>query len=49
MSLPRIGEEFGGRDHTTVIHACDKISEDIKANPETRRIVNELKRNITGN
>lgn len=49
MSLPRIGEEFGGRDHTTVIHAYDKIEEEITTNPETRRIVNELKRNITGN
>jgi chromosomal replication initiator protein len=48
MSLPRIGEEFGGRDHTTVIHACDKITEEIDTNPETRRIVNELKRNIAG-
>ena len=30
MSLPKIGEEFGGRDHTTVIHAYEKISEFIK-------------------
>ena len=26
-SLPEIGEAFGGRDHTTVLHACRKISE----------------------
>ncbi|MGI0015805.1 MAG: helix-turn-helix domain-containing protein, partial [Nitrososphaera sp.] len=26
-SLPRIGEEFGGRDHTTVIHACQRVRE----------------------
>jgi len=26
-SLPEIGESFGGRDHTTVIHACRKINE----------------------
>lgn len=32
-SLPKIGEEFGGRDHTTVIHACEKIAEDIKNDP----------------
>jgi chromosomal replication initiator protein len=48
MSLPKIGDEFGGRDHTTVIHAFDKITEDIEANPETRRAVSELKRNILG-
>ena len=48
LSLPKIGEEFGGRDHTTVIHACDKISKDIESNPETRRAVEELKKTITG-
>jgi len=32
-SLPKIGEEFGGRDHTTVIHACEKIADDIKSDP----------------
>jgi chromosomal replication initiator protein len=48
LSLPRIGEEFGGRDHTTVIHAIQKIEEDIRLNPEVKRTVEELKRNITG-
>ena len=26
-SLPEIGDHFGGRDHTTVIHACRKVKE----------------------
>ena len=44
-SLPKIGEEFGGRDHTTVIHACDKIIEELKVNPE----IEEAVKVITGN
>ncbi len=31
-TVSRIGLEFGGRDHSTVIHACDKITEDLKTN-----------------
>jgi chromosomal replication initiator protein len=27
LSLPEIGEAFGGRDHTTVLHACKRIKE----------------------
>ncbi|MEN3186333.1 MAG: chromosomal replication initiator protein DnaA [Atribacterota bacterium] len=34
LSLPSIGEEFGGRDHTTVLHAYEKIKGDIKSNPQ---------------
>ncbi len=48
MSLPKIGDEFGGRDHTTVMHACDKISGDMDSNSEIRRAVEELRRNIIG-
>ncbi|MCX7843332.1 MAG: chromosomal replication initiator protein DnaA [Clostridia bacterium] len=48
MSLPKIGEEFGGRDHTTVIHAFEKILEDMESNPEMRRSVDEIKRNLLG-
>ncbi len=33
-SYPSIGEKFGGRDHTTVIHSCEKIGQDLLTNPE---------------
>lgn len=48
MSLPQIGSEFGGRDHTTVMHAFSKISENVDNDYEVRRTVEELKRNIAG-
>ncbi|AVX19220.1 MULTISPECIES: chromosomal replication initiator protein DnaA [Carboxydocella] len=41
-SLPKIGEEFGGRDHTTVLHACEKIANDINTDAEVKGIVQEL-------
>ncbi|HHU82821.1 MAG TPA: chromosomal replication initiator protein DnaA [Firmicutes bacterium] len=41
-SLPKIGEEFGGRDHTTVIYACDKIREQMNKDPSFNRIVQDL-------
>lgn len=41
-SLPKIGEEFGGRDHTTVIHAYEKIQNAIKEDPEVDRIIKTL-------
>lgn len=33
ISYPLIGQKLGGRDHTTVIHSCEKIKEDIKSDP----------------
>jgi chromosomal replication initiator protein len=41
-SLPNIGQEFGGRDHTTVIHACDKIKECIINNAEIEDTVKKI-------
>lgn len=41
-SLPQIGSEFGGRDHTTVIHACDKIQSAIKMDPALQVTIREL-------
>lgn len=43
MSLPKIGEIFGGRDHTTVIHAHEKIKKDLKTNPELQTTINHIK------
>ena len=43
QSFPRIGQEFGGRDHSTVIHACDKIEEDLKINSQLKEIINEIR------
>ncbi|MDK2919578.1 MAG: chromosomal replication initiator protein [Candidatus Petromonas sp.] len=48
LSLPKIGEEFGGRDHTTVIHAYDKISQDIISNNEIKEKIEHIKKEIQG-
>jgi chromosomal replication initiator protein len=43
FSLPKIGENFGGRDHTTVMHACDKVRTDIKKNTDLKSAINQIK------
>jgi len=42
-SLPRIGNEFGGKDHTTVIHAYDKIAAALKTDPDLQQAIGDLK------
>ncbi|NLW41173.1 MAG: chromosomal replication initiator protein DnaA [Tissierellia bacterium] len=48
LSLPKIGDEFGGRDHTTVIHAYDKISNDMANDEEFKKRIDKLIQNIKG-
>lgn len=48
-SLPRIGEMFGGRDHTTVIHAHDKISKERNADAKLSNTIKELIKKIENN
>ncbi|MGE5372930.1 MAG: chromosomal replication initiator protein DnaA [Solirubrobacterales bacterium] len=45
-SLPQIGQSFGGRDHTTVIYACDKVATELKSDAVLYRIINDLKRKL---
>jgi chromosomal replication initiator protein len=42
LSLPKIGHEFGGRDHTTVLHGCDKIANELKNNLKLQQEIANL-------
>ncbi|MFS8664274.1 MAG: chromosomal replication initiator protein DnaA [Limnochordales bacterium] len=46
-SLPAIGEEFGGRDHTTVLHACEKIKAQLATDPSLAATLKELQAQIS--
>jgi len=45
-SLPKIGDEFGGRDHTTVMHACEKILNDKTRDPQLNQTIQMLIKRI---
>ena len=47
-SLPRIGQEFGGKDHTTVMHACEKIEEALTNDQKLQTDIAILKSEIKG-
>lgn len=42
LSLPKIGEEFGGKDHTTVIYSCEKITELQRSDPGIAQTLRQL-------
>ncbi len=42
LSLPKIGEQFGGKDHTTVIYSCEKVADLQRTDPEVAQILRQL-------
>ncbi len=46
-SLEEIGGHLGGRDHTTVMHACNKIAESQEADPKMQALLGELTKRVT--
>jgi chromosomal replication initiator protein len=48
LSLPKIGDVFGGKDHTTVLYSCDKIQQQKATNAELARTIRQLGDQITG-
>jgi chromosomal replication initiator protein len=47
-SLPEIGELCGGRDHTTILHACESIESDMKKDAKIKELVNKLMTQMRG-
>ncbi|MBR3116575.1 MAG: chromosomal replication initiator protein DnaA [Bacilli bacterium] len=45
-SFPRIGMEFGGRDHSTVMSSCDRITNELKTNKQLEQILEEIKKKL---
>lgn len=47
MGFPQIGKDFGGRDHSTVMHAYNKIIEEYKNNNETKELIEDIKKSLS--
>ena len=45
-SFPKIGIEFGGKDHSTVMHSCEKIEREIKINKDLEKTIDKLQKEI---
>jgi len=48
-SYPQIGDQFGGRDHTTVIHAAEKVEKELDSDPELAATIDELSKRLDPN
>ena len=47
LSLPKVGEQFGGKDHTTVMYSCDKVTQTIKRDLNLAQRIREVSDRIT--
>ena len=47
-TTPQIGRDFGGRDHTTVMYACDKISAARKTDPQLDHAIQDIEQGLLG-
>lgn len=47
MTFPQIGRDFGGKDHTTVLHAYNKIEAEYMANEETKALIDDIKKSLS--
>lgn len=47
MTFPQIGKDFGGKDHTTVLHAFNKIETEYNNNENTRDLINDIKKTLS--
>ena len=45
-SFPKIGMEFGGKDHSTVMHSCEKIEQEIKNNKRLAEEIDKLEKDL---
>jgi chromosomal replication initiator protein len=49
MTFPQIGNEFGNRDHSTVMHACSKVTDALAGDqPGMRSDLDEIRKRVNG-
>ena len=48
LSYPRIGDEFGGRDHSTVINGIGKVRQSMRTDPTLKAYVEDIERRLQG-
>ena len=45
-SFPKLGDLFGGRDHTTILYCYEKIRDELKTSPELKNIIDNIKSSL---